>query len=85
MSVGAQGGAQSLLTARDVTGSTPAQLALSKGHRALGLHLADWRRRHEHSSKGPLSFLFNTQLCPIIWTFIIVMLGMFVHRVSCPC
>ena len=29
---------------RDETGSTPAQLAVSKGHRPLGVYLADWRR-----------------------------------------
>jgi palmitoyltransferase len=28
-----------VLSARDVTGSTPAQLAVEKGHRYLGMHL----------------------------------------------
>ena len=82
----AQGGADGQLTSRDVTGSTPSQLAISKGHRALGLHLAEWRQRREHSGglfgkSGALGFLFNTQLCPFIWAFIIVMLSVFVHRV----
>ncbi len=35
-----QGGSVSVLTYKDVTGSTPAQLAIEKGHRYLGLHLA---------------------------------------------
>ena len=43
--VSAQAGAEGLLTVRDETGSTPAQLAVSKGHRPLGVYLADWRRR----------------------------------------
>ena len=37
-------GAEGLLTVRDETGSTPAQLAVSKGHRPFGIFLADWRR-----------------------------------------
>lgn len=80
-----QGGYDSLLTATDVTGSTPSQLAVSKGHRALGLHLADWRKQKEQGGlfgkSGPLGFLFNTSLCPFIWVYIIVMLIIFVHRV----
>ena len=39
-----QAGGEGLLTVRDETGNTPAQLAVSKGHRPLGVYLADWRR-----------------------------------------
>ena len=41
---GGQAGADTLLLARDHTGSTPAQLAVEKGHRYLGLSLSDYRR-----------------------------------------
>ncbi len=41
----AQAGADTLLLTRDATGATPAQLAVEKGHRYLGLSLADYRRR----------------------------------------
>jgi palmitoyltransferase len=34
-----QGGALPTLSARDITGSTPPQLAVEKGHRYLGMHL----------------------------------------------
>jgi len=34
-----------LLLAKDNTGSTPPQLAVEKGHRYLGLNLADYRRQ----------------------------------------
>ncbi len=42
-----QGGSLNVLTQKDVTGLTPPQLALEKGHRYLGLHLADYKRKQE--------------------------------------
>ena len=40
-----QGGAEEALTLPDSTGSTPSQLAIEKGHRLLGLHLAEYKLR----------------------------------------
>lgn len=40
-----QAGSDVLLLAKDNTGSTPPQLAVEKGHRYLGLNLADYRRQ----------------------------------------
>ena len=39
-----QAGSDALLMAKDNTGSTPSQLAVEKGHRYLGLNLAEYRR-----------------------------------------
>lgn len=41
-----------MLTYTDVTGSTPAQLAIDKGHRYLGLHLAEYKSKHEPQVRG---------------------------------
>ena len=38
-----QAGSDALLMAKDNTGATPAELAVDKGHRYLGLNLADYR------------------------------------------
>lgn len=46
-----------MLLTKDNTGSTPAQLAVEKGHRHLGVSLADYRRCHCHTPSyrlGPL-------------------------------
>lgn len=40
-----QGGAEEALSQSDSTGSTPSQLAIEKGHRLLGLHLAEYKMR----------------------------------------
>ena len=40
-----QAGAEEVLTQADSTGSTPSQLAIEKGHRLLGLHLAEYHFR----------------------------------------
>jgi palmitoyltransferase ZDHHC13/17 len=79
-----QGGATSCLEQQDVTGSTPSQLAIEKGHRYLGLYLADYRKKHE---KGPwgrggrCSWLTSTQLCPVIWVLIIALVTLFIYKV----
>ncbi len=39
-----QAGSDVLLLTKDNTGATPSQLAVEKGHRYLGLNLADYRR-----------------------------------------
>ena len=38
-----QGGADEVLQTPDATGATPSQLAIEKGHRLLGLNLADYK------------------------------------------
>ena len=47
-----QGGAEEVLTQADSTGSTPSQLAIEKGHRLLGLHLAEYRFRQVGGRAG---------------------------------
>ncbi|KAI8476371.1 MAG: ankyrin repeat-containing domain protein [Monoraphidium minutum] len=79
-----QGGALSVLSARDVTGSTPAQLAVEKGHRYLGMHLQEIKARAEHpwfGRQGRLAFLNKLQLCPVIWLLILGLLWVFVFSV----
>ena len=79
-----QGGALPTLSARDVTGSTPPQLAVEKGHRYLGLHLAEIKARHEDSwfgKNGRFAWMNKTQLCPVIWVLILGLLLVFVTKV----
>lgn len=54
-----QGGAEDALTMADSTGSTPSQLAIEKGHRLLGLHLAEYKYRQvgAAASRTPLCVL----------------------------
>lgn len=47
-----QGGAEDALTQPDSTGSTPSQLAIEKGHRLLGLHLAEFKYRQVSCAAG---------------------------------
>lgn len=80
-----QGGSWCVLTYKDVTGCTPAQLALDKGHRYLGMHLAEYRSKHEQTGlfakNGKLGWLTSTQLCPVIWFIVFSLLAMFVYKV----
>jgi hypothetical protein len=81
-----QGGANTLLAAKDVTGCTPAELASEKGHRYLANYLRDYKEKEENQHKlcgkaGALSWLTSTQLCPVIWLIIIGLLALFVHKV----
>ncbi|KAK9862688.1 hypothetical protein WJX84_002510 [Apatococcus fuscideae] len=80
-----QGGSPSLLKQPDVTGSTPAQLAVEKNHRYLGLTLAEWQQREEggrlFGRKGRLYWLVSLQLCPAIWALIIGLVSLFLHKV----
>lgn len=68
-----QGGSLSVLTYKDVTGLTPPQLALEKGHRYLGLHLLEYKRKADgggwFGKNGKLAWLTSTQLCPFIWAY----------------
>jgi len=77
-----QGGSSDLLDYRDVTGSTPAELAIEKGHRFLGLHLQECRKKAKSQGlfgkKGALRFVTATQLCPVIWGIVVGLLLMFV-------
>lgn len=61
-----QGGSATLLGAKDVTGSTPAQLAIEKGHRYLGLHLSEHKSKKEGNGwfgkKGKLAWLGSLQV-----------------------
>ncbi|KAL6749488.1 ankyrin repeat-containing domain protein [Haematococcus lacustris] len=86
-----QGGSVSVLTYKDVTGSTPAQLAVEKGHRYLGLHLAEYKQKHEGSSSSSwwgksswLSWLTGTQLCPVIWLIGLSLMALYSHKVMLP-
>lgn len=88
-----QGGASCCLTYKDVTGSTPAQLAIDKGHRYLGLHLAEYKQKHDPNAgssggwlgkNGKLSWLTATQLCPFIWAYVIGLVSLFTTKVMEP-
>ena len=79
-----QGGSMPMLTARDVTGSTPPQLAVEKGHRYLGLHLQEIHNKAEDAwfgKHGSFAFMNKVQLCPVIWCLILGLLAVFVIKV----
>jgi len=81
-----QGGANTLLSAKDVTGCTPAELASEKGHRYLANYLREYKEKEDNQHKlcgkaGALSWLTSTQLCPVIWLIIIGLVALFVHKV----
>lgn len=91
-----QAGADSLLLTKDNTGSTPAQLAVEKGHRHLGISLADYRsaRREALEAETPcpgveimcgklgyLAPVTQTQLAPMVWAIIIGLVAMFLTKV----
>ncbi|WIA12561.1 hypothetical protein OEZ85_006222 [Tetradesmus obliquus] len=80
-----QGGALPSLSACDVTGSTPPQLAVEKGHRYLGMHLAEVKARAEDAwfgKHGSLAWMNKTQLCPVIWGLILGLLLVFVTKTT---
>jgi palmitoyltransferase len=82
-----QGGAVESLDAVDATGATPSQLAVEKGHRLLGVHLAEYRHRRDRrrpgsTSKGPwAAALAKLDLSPAVWGIVLGMLGMLVYGV----
>jgi palmitoyltransferase ZDHHC13/17 len=76
-----QGGGAEALDCKDATGSTPAQLALEKGHRLMAVHLAEHRRKEEKQRRGPkglLGMMGSLHLAPIVWAIILGMLT-FMH------
>lgn len=80
-----QGGSINVLNQKDVTGMTPAQLAVEKGHRYLGLHLSEYKKKNDQGGmfgkNGSLSWLTSTQLAPAIWLYAAITLFVFVYKV----
>ncbi|CAL8466966.1 g6502 [Coccomyxa elongata] len=81
-----QAGAGSVLNAPDSTGMVPAQLAREKGHRFLAHYLEEYASRHVNKSRhwtqrAAVSWLLNTQLCPLIWALILGLLAALVYKV----
>lgn len=85
-----QGGAEEALETPDATGATPSQLAIEKGHRILGVNLAEYRFRREkfRRRKGLMGVLMKLHLSPIIWGIVLGMLSMLaaavVHNPNLP-
>ena len=75
-----------VLTFKDVTGLTPPQLALEKGHRYLGLHLAEYKRKRDgggcFGKSGKLAWMTSTQLAPIIVLYVTTLVVIFIHKVN---
>ena len=81
-----QGGSVNVLNQKDVTGMTPSQLAVEKGHRYLGLHLAEFKKKlgadgGMFGKNGSLAWLTSTQLAPAIWIYAAVTLFVFIYKV----
>ncbi|PRW58247.1 S-acyltransferase 24 [Chlorella sorokiniana] len=79
-----QGGGEEALSQSDSTGSTPSQLAIEKGHRLLGLHLAEYKMRQDkkrRSGGGVLAMLTKLHLSPVIWGIILGMLAMMAYSI----
>lgn len=71
-----QGGSVDALESTDASGCTPSQLAIDKGHRALGINLAEYRRAKEMLTRGGIcGALAKLHLSPIIWAIILGMLS----------
>lgn len=75
-----QGGADQVLQQPDSTGATPSQLAIEKGHRLLGLNLADYKYRQERAVRER-SLIARLHLSPIIWALILVLLVVFQYKI----
>lgn len=79
-----QGGATEALDMPDGTGAVPSQLAIEKGHRLLGLHLAEHRMREDAEARqrrGPLASLAGLHLSPIVWGIVVAMLLLLAYGV----
>ncbi len=75
-----QGGSLDLLLQADSTGATPSQLAIEKGHRALGLHLAEARHKSEanrRKQRGMLGAIARAHMAPLIWAVVIGLVSIF--------
>lgn len=74
-----------MLSYKDVTGSTPAQLAVEKGHRYLGMHLAEYKQKQEGNGwfgkNSKLAWLTGTQLCPVIWLLGLGLMASYTYKV----
>lgn len=81
-----QGGAEDALETTDASGCTPSQLAIDKGHRGLGLNLAEYRYHKDSLQRRsqPCGFLTRLHLAPIIWGIIIIMLVLMTLSVVLP-
>jgi ankyrin repeat protein len=83
-----QGGATAVLTLKDITGSTPPELALEKGHKYLGLHLAEYKSKLDNGNNGmcgknsKFGWVTQTQLCPVIWMLILGLVALYIHKVT---
>jgi len=80
-----QGGAIDALEHQDSTGATPSQLAIDKGHRVLGVNLAEYRYKKDKkkkSQRGIIAVLTKLHLSPIIWGIVLGMLSMLAFTVA---
>jgi len=77
-----QGGSAELLEHRDVTGSTPKELAKEKGHKLLSMYLDDWKSKQDSGKSGPCKALTAIQLCPVTWGLIVGEMLMFVFFIA---
>ena len=78
------GGGVEALEMPDNTGATPSQLAIEKGHRLLGVNLAEYRFKKDKTSAmmtGPWAVLVRLHLSPIIWGIVLGMLAMLTYSV----
>ena len=70
------GGAVDALQVPDASGCTPSQLAIDRGHRALGINLAEYRHQKDILKRGGFcGALSKLHLSPIIWGIILGMLA----------
>lgn len=83
-----QGGSEDMLETVDGSGMTPSQLAIDKGHRGLGLNLAEYRlhieaRERRRRGKG-VGMLMRLHLAPVIWGIIVGMVTLMTVSVVIP-
>jgi ankyrin repeat protein len=84
-----QGGAEDALESTESSGMTPSQLAIEKGHRGLGLSLAEYRshmlaKEKRTKGSGLVSLMMRLHLAPIIWGIIISMVALMTFSVVLP-
>ncbi|CAD7697307.1 unnamed protein product [Ostreobium quekettii] len=80
-----QGGSKSVLSLQDALGSTPAQLAIDRGHRYLALYLQEQHQNQRRKGicwkNSALDKFVDLQLAPVIWILIITLMLVFVKKV----
>ncbi len=83
-----QGGSEDMLETVEGSGMTPSQLAIEKGHRGLGLNLAEYRlhvEANERRRKGSgMGRLMRLHMAPVIWGIIIGMVTLMTCSVVIP-